>query len=490
MSRRPKLVAIVLATVLSAAFIFAWRRLVDPLGFIGAVPTTLEVPALGVSALVTSLLGTIMAYAASRSSRAYPLRWGILVLLLLAMAGGIWALTARLGQPSIAWRLQHLLQMETQLDSSGRLERQDLSFWLAAFGRGAEARAFSTRFESPYGGRDELPADDLPEPEPPLTVDSVPWAQAIQEIAARERIVIIMEAHHVTEHREWIEQTLPLFRREGFSHYAVEALAESGDALKKRGFPVESTGFYLADPRFGNLLRSAIALDFSIHDYETPLAVDPAQREEQQARALARIVAAHPGCKILIHAGFAHAFKQPIPGFGPCMAARLWEQTGIEPYCIYQGSAEFDAPQYPQWVVRCGATEEPRMLIPPPRGLKDPQFTDIPAGAIDALVIHPLPNGRPPGARQPRFSSGMTRVSGRWLEPNWPIVVGAYRTGESIEAIALDQVLLRDGESEFELWIPSPPFELRVTSATGRIAIDIEMNRSELEIRGVAKNQD
>jgi hypothetical protein len=60
------------------------------------------------------------------------------------------------------------------------------------------------------------------------------------------------------------------------------------------------------------------------------------------------------------------------------------------------------------------------------------------------------------------------RISGRWLESDWPIVVGAYRRGEPVGAIALDQELLRRGETEFELWIPSGPFELRGTSACRR----------------------
>jgi hypothetical protein len=130
-----------------------------------------------------------------------------------------------------------------------------------------------------------------------------------------------------------------------------------------------------------------------------------------------------------------------------------------------------------------GAADEPKMLIPPPLNLTDPQFAGIPAGAIDALVIHPLSKGKPPASRKPVFPSDMTQISGHWLESEWPIVVGAYRTGEPVEAIALDQVLLRQGESEFELWIPPRAYELRVTSPSGVVKIDVDLDQTEFRLR-------
>ena len=120
--------------------------------------------------------------------------------------------------------------------------------------------------------------------------------------------------------------------------------------------------------------------------------------------------------------------------------------------------------------------------MPPPSGLTDPQFADIPAGAVDALVIHPLAKGEPPDSRRPVFSSGMTQLRGRWLENERPIVVGAYRVGETTDASALDQVMLRHGESEFELWLPEGPYVLRVTSNSGVIKIDVEHDSTEFRL--------
>ena len=51
--------------------------------------------------------------------------------------------------------------------------------------------------------------------DPPDTADAkpafnvTPWREAIKKIAAENRLVVIMEAHNISEHRAWIEQTLP-----------------------------------------------------------------------------------------------------------------------------------------------------------------------------------------------------------------------------------------------------------------------------------------
>ena len=165
------------------------------------------------------------------------------------------------------------------------------------------------------------------------------------------------------------------------------------------------------------------------------------------------------------------------------MAARLWEKTGIEPYVIYQGYEDYDSPNYQRIVELAGAADEPKLLLPPPSGLTDPVFADIPAGAVDAIVIHPRAKGKLPASREPVFSSGMTQLRGRWLEKEWPVVVGAYRPGESADAIALDQVMLRHGESEFELGVTEGPHVLRVTSTSGVMTIDVKQKQSEIQLR-------
>ena len=204
--------------------------MVDPLGFIGPVPASLEIPALGVSALLTIVLATIVALVSVQNGRAYRFRWLFVIVMSGLVVGSLLTLTTARQQVSTAAHLQQVLQLEAHLDSSGRFERQDLSFWLGVFGRGAEAHTFSTRAATAHR-QDERPTESSAEWKNDISSQAVPWRQAISEIAARERIVIIMEAHNATQHREWIEQTLPIFYDAGFRHYAAETLHEAGDAL-------------------------------------------------------------------------------------------------------------------------------------------------------------------------------------------------------------------------------------------------------------------
>lgn len=477
-----KVAALILSTFMAMVCVFYWRRWVNPLAFSGPIPASVEFKALGVCGLATSLFSSAMAFVADRHSWAYRYRWGFVIVLSGLVIAGLQSLWFAYGEVSTAMRLRQVVHFEAQLESSGRHERQELSFLLSSFGRGTESQAFSTRYEHPYG-RQERAAGDAVNAANEQFSSAVAWRQAVREIAAEHRIVIIMEAHNATEHREWIEQTLPIFHEAGFRHYAAESLSEDGRALRIRGFPVETTGYYVADPRFGNLLRRAISLEFSIYEYEAHFTNLPQEREEQQAQALANIIATNPDAKLLVHAGYSHAFKQPQPGFGQWMAGKLWDKTGIEPYSIYQGHDQYDSPDYRRVAELAGVSDQPKLLIPPPTGLSDPQFADIPAGAIDAFVIHPIVQGKPPVSRKPAFASDMTQISGSWLEQDWPIVVGAFRTGETADAVALDQVMLRHGDCEFELWIPACPYTLRVTSPSGIIKINIERNQAGFRLR-------
>jgi hypothetical protein len=50
------------------------------------------------------------------------------------------------------------------------------------------------------------------------------------------------------------------------------------------------------------------------------------------------------------------------------------------------------------------------------------------------------------------------------------VLLGAFRKDESAGAIALDQVMLREGERDFVLWIPDGDYEVRVFGMKGRIS--------------------
>ena len=101
-----------------------------------------------------------------------------------------------------------------------------------------------------------------------------------------------------------------------------------------------------------------------------------------------------------------------------------------------------------------GPIIEPVMLVPPPLHVTE---TLLPGSsvrpAVDAVVVHPLRLGREPTDRRGAVSDRLTRVPGVWLGNQWPVVIAAVLQGEPEDAIAFDQILLRRGERDFELWL-------------------------------------
>ena len=164
-----------------------------------------------------------------------------------------------MGRHVAQWQI---LQSVVQIENEGVDDHdlQPLGWNLAILGRDDEIRHL-----------DFHPQFDLP----PLDVDAhklelnvVPWRDGLAQIAANHRLVMIMEDHFVSKHREMIGATLPIFREAGFTHYAAEAIGEPGASLTSRGYPGVKSGYYTSDPQFGNVLRRALDLNFKVFGYD------------------------------------------------------------------------------------------------------------------------------------------------------------------------------------------------------------------------------
>lgn len=391
----------------------------------------------------------------------------------------LFALTAGLGWHFWSSRnftppqmLQHVVEIEnTGIDENNA---QTLGWMLAMLGRDDEVR------ELDFFPQFELPPLEMDEHE--LHLSPVPWRDALKQIAAEHRIVMIMEDHSVSKHREMIGATLPTFRDAGFTHFAVEAVGESAKALAFRGYPAGVTGVYTADPQFGNALRQAMELKFKVLGYDFgPSNHDG--REEFAANKLAKVVNKDPHAKLLVHAGGGHVLKYETKHHGTWLAAILWEKTGIEPFTIWQWSAAHDSHEYrvvADAVAKLQAFDEPVLLMPPPS--KESGLRDVPR--VDAILVHPPDQSVAPANRTTLFPNDMQRVAGQWATKQWPVIIAAYRNDEPITAIPLDQVMLRDSEQEFTLWVPrSTDFEIVVFDQQGVLQTSSESGRDSIVVR-------
>jgi len=479
MQPRKMIPAMIAATVLSMFVIYFWRRLVDPMAAVGPVPPSLEPLALVVLGVINIVAATAVALVFSAGRRVFRFRWIVFgatgtVLFALCVVAFRWAEEVNSRQVL----LRRVVMLEQSSDRNNWGERQELSTALAILGRQREAREIRLRTEAV--GKELSDPPDTPDSDPLCVV--TPWREAITKIAAEQQLVVIMEAHTVSEHRAWIEQTLGFFRAAGFTHYFAETIAESGSTLKLRGYPTSRTGFYTLDPRFGNLVRTAIRLGFEVGGYDL-FQSDFDRREDYQAARLAERFASRPDIRMVVHAGHGHVFKHEVRAVGRYMAARLWGKTGVEPFTIWQLSHELSNDVYRPLIRRLGPITEPVMLVPPPRHVAEALFPESSVQpAVDAVVIHPPRLGQEPTDRRGAFTDQMTRVAGVWLGNQWPVVIAAIPDGEPDDAIALDQIMLRRGETDFELWLPPSDYTIRVWSLDGPLGVNANIKSTPVRV--------
>ena len=158
----------------------------------------------------------------------------------------------------------------------------------------------------------------------------------IIEQASGQKVVMINEAHHQPLHRVFTTSLLQPLYDQGFRYLGLETLNHDDSLLNQRKYPIFSSGTYIVEPQFANLVREALAIGYELFPYESQDHSNGTQREINQARNIQAFVEAHPEGKFLIHAGFAHIIEGEYPAWGKAMAGRFEEFTGIDPYTINQ----------------------------------------------------------------------------------------------------------------------------------------------------------
>ena len=167
----------------------------------------------------------------------------------------------------------------------------------------------------------------------------------IAAAADTARIVMVNERHHAASDRLLTLRLLGVLRQKGYRYFAAEAFDWADTGINHRAAAEAGvTGGYVDEPVFGEIVREARRLGYTLVPYEASAeqnaandSLNPQQRRDfAQARNLNdRIFRVDPNAKVLVHAGFAHVQERPTKDWFP-MAWYLRGLTGIDPVTVDQ----------------------------------------------------------------------------------------------------------------------------------------------------------
>ncbi len=294
----------------------------------------------------------------------------------------------------------------------------------------------------------------------------------IVRAAAKTRLVIFGEEHHLPQTRSLYEPMLRELWARGYHYLAAETFTA---AVMAAGFEVPDylSGYYVMDPVFASAVRTAKRLGYHLIAYDTAERGPPGDssfRDRTQAQNLKQQVFDHdPQAKLVVFAGRGHAAEvPPADGWTP-MASVLKQLTGIDPFTIYaptMGQRQTPAQEDPmyRYATAHDLVREPTLFV-------DPEGACLGSGNCDAYVFWPrftVVDGRPDWLAK-TMGRKPVPVPKPLREGKGLRLVQVFLTGEPGTAVPVDQILLREGEPMPALMLPAGSFWSRAIDAAGAV---------------------
>jgi hypothetical protein len=342
---------------------------------------------------------------------------------------------------------------------------QQIATYLSFLGRYREAIAL---FDSVEGS-----PPDTTRMRSPGSFDLEGAVAAISGAADTAQAIFINEAHHVPQHRALTLALLePLYAR-GFRYFAAETFAAADSALNTRGYPLRRSGFYTNEPMFGEVVRTAARLGYTLVPYESSGDRNQNDRERGQAQNLhQRIFEIAPDARVLVHAGYGHINEGGTISNASPMAVHFRELTGLDPVTVDQTTmmehvdTTLEQPSYRR-IVRDRALRVASVL----RDSRTRAVWSARPGIHDISVVHPVS-----GLRQGRpiwlWEAGRrkaVRLPVDVCHNTGSCVASAWLASESEDAIPVDRILVEDGMAPPPLLLSPGSYRLVVKDADGTI---------------------
>ncbi|MGH8111150.1 MAG: hypothetical protein ACREPL_04355 [Rhodanobacteraceae bacterium] len=179
--------------------------------------------------------------------------------------------------------------------------------------------------------------DDAPSPPTIPGEHPVKAVTYIPQLAKSYRVVFLNEAHNIALTRTLTVRLLKPLREEGFNTFAVETLNHRDiTALATRGYPTAASGYYIREPIYAEMVRTALKLGYRVVAYDTDRQQSVDAREAQQAENLWKILKDDPKARLVVNAGYSHIEKTGKFLGAHSMAEYFIKDSALNPLSVEQ----------------------------------------------------------------------------------------------------------------------------------------------------------
>jgi len=302
----------------------------------------------------------------------------------------------------------------------------------------------------------------------------------IAKAAEKYNVVITNEAHYQPQNRVFTTLLLEKLFKQGFRYLCVEDLfiddtvykSKEDKELNTRKYPLRTSGFYIDEPQYGNLVRKALKLGYTLIAYEHTASEvkDPGDRwlarENGQAKNIAEILLKDPKAKVLVHCGYGH-LNENIKDSSGSMAAMLKLNFKIDPLTVDQEDLlEEKNDTYYKWT----NVKEPSIYVSPKNIFNDPNKNH----KVDIVVFFPKVkyiNGRPNWLTYDKEKKYFfANLNSENL--NYPIMISAFCKGEDISiAVPSDIIEIEKPDEKIGLMLSRGIYTLQIKDFTGIVTL-------------------
>jgi hypothetical protein len=183
--------------------------------------------------------------------------------------------------------------------------------------------------------------------------------QRILKKSANRQIIMLNEDHLSSRTRLLGKQLLKGLYEQGVRYLSMETLDKGQDSIANvLRRPYQEMGYYTSDPMFGNFVREALDLGYTLvaHENTEPCEGDMTAREncrdENQAKNIAKVFKKDPKARVFVYVGHGHIVKKFEGQPNKFLGEQLQLVLGINPFTIEQtvmcetDSTKYEHPYY------------------------------------------------------------------------------------------------------------------------------------------------